>query len=124
MGMSHVRGKFEDVTGTIVTGENPEDSSVEASVQVASVTTGNNDRDQHLRTSDFFDAENHPAISFKAQGAPVEGQSARVEGEFTMRGVTKPVVFDVELQGFGEDPWGNDRLSLTCLLYTSDAADE
>ena len=105
--ISKVRGKFERFDATFTTAENPLDSSVEATAEVASITTNEPNRDAHLRTGDFFDAEAHPTLSFRSTGVRVEDGDFKVDGELTMRGVTKPVTFDFEFGGFGGDPYGN-----------------
>ncbi|MBB4071940.1 polyisoprenoid-binding protein [Leucobacter sp. OH2974_COT-288] len=114
MGISKVKGNFADFSGTIVTAANPVDSTVEATVQVASVSTNNKDRDQHLQTSDFFAADEFPTFEFKSQNIEFQSpQEAKITGELTMRGVTKEVTFDAELGAFGEDAYGQQRLGLS-----------
>ena len=114
MGVSNVRGVFSDVTGTITTGETPEASRVSARVKVASVNTNDEKRDEHLRTSDFFDAENHPEFTFESTEVVLKDEeSGVIRGDLTMRGVTRPVEFDVEFTEVGEDPWGNQRFGVT-----------
>lgn len=105
--ISKVKGKFERFNATFVTAENPLDSSVTASAEVASVTTNEPNRDAHLRTGDFFEAETYPTIDFVSTGVRVENGDFKVDGELTMRGVTKPVTFDFDFGGFGGDPYGN-----------------
>lgn len=113
LAISKVKGKFDRFSGTIVTGENPLDSSVEATVEVASIDTNQADRDNHLRTGDFFAAEEHPEFTFKSTGVRAEGGDFKVDGELTLRGVTKPVTFDFELGGFGADAYGNYKVGFT-----------
>lgn len=113
LGLSKVKGKFQAVSGTITTGENPLDSKVDAAVEVSSVSTGQADRDGHLKSGDFFLAEEHPQITFVSTGVSENGGDLEVVGDFTMRGVTKQVAFDVEFGGFGEDNYGNYKLGLT-----------
>lgn len=99
MGISKVRGRFEEFDATIVTAENPLDSSVKATAEVKSVNTKQAQRDEHLRTGDFFKADEFPQISFESTGIRVEDGDVKVDGNFTMRGVTKPVTFDVDFGG-------------------------
>ncbi|RXZ51499.1 YceI family protein [Agromyces binzhouensis] len=105
--ISKVRGKFERFDATFITAEDPLESRVTASAEVASITTNEPNRDAHLRTGDFFAAEQHPTIDFVSTGVRVEGGEFKVDGELTMRGVTKPVTFDFDFGGFGGDPYGN-----------------
>jgi polyisoprenoid-binding protein YceI len=111
--VSKVRGKFEKFTGTITTAANPLDSSAEAEIDLASISTGNDQRDGHLRSNDFFDAENHVKMTFRSTGIRPDGEDFVVDGELTIRGITKPIRLNVELGGIGPDPWGGTRLGLT-----------
>lgn len=105
--ISKVKGKFERFDATFVTAEDPLDSRVTASAEVASITTNEPNRDAHLRTGDFFEAETHPTIDFASTGVRVEGGDFKVDGDLTIRGITKPVTFDFDFGGFGGDPYGN-----------------
>jgi len=89
--VSKVRGQFEHVTGEIVTGERIEDSAVTATVDVASIHTNNAQRDEHLRSGDFFDAEHHPTITFASKRFHADGETLAVDGAFTLHGVTKDI---------------------------------
>ena len=105
--ISKVKGVFENFDATFVTAENPLESTVTAKADVASVNTKDKNRDAHLRTGDFFLAEEHPTIDFVSTGVRVEGGDFKVDGDLTMRGITKPVTFDFDFGGFGGDPYGN-----------------
>jgi len=110
--MSKVTGKFDDFTGVVnVDRANPAASSVEFTIKTASIDTGDANRDKHLRTPDFFDAEKNPEIRFKSTSiAPSKTKNVYdVTGDLTMRGVTKRVTLPVEFLGFQKDPWGNER---------------
>jgi polyisoprenoid-binding protein YceI len=110
--MSKVSGKFDDFTGTIALDRaNAAASSVEFTIKTASINTGDPNRDKHLRTADFFDAEKNPEIHFKSTAiAPTKTKNVyNVTGDLTMRGVTKRVTLPVEFLGFQKDPWGNER---------------
>ncbi|MFE7744134.1 YceI family protein [Nocardia sp. NPDC057455] len=96
--VSKVRGRFTDFSGKLVIGEDGS-ASAEAEIRVDSVTTDNPQRDAHLRTADFFQAEQFPVATFKSTGFRVNGDDFVVDGEFTIRGVTKPVSLDVEFLG-------------------------
>ena len=113
MMVSKVRGKFATFGGTIVIAEDPTASTLEASVDMASVDTGDAGRDEHLRTSDFFDIQTHPTMTFKSTSITASGGDYELTGDLTIRGVTKPVTFELELGGVGTDPWGNTRAGFT-----------
>lgn len=109
-----VRGRFTDVKGRIeVDEENPDASSVEVEIGAASLDTGVEDRDKHLRSADFFDVENHPTLTFRSkrvEGAmKEEGDEFKVIGDLTIRGETREVTLDAVFQGTGMDPWGGTR---------------
>ncbi len=108
MVVTKVRGKFTDVDAELnFDQDNPANSSVNATIQVASISTGAADRDNHLRSADFFEVENFPTMTFKSISVEVENDSvAKVHGDLTIRDVTKPVVLDVQFLGTGKNPWG------------------
>ena len=115
MMMTTVRGRFKNVTATLRGDrDHPERAGVEATMDVASIDTGVADRDAHLRGPDFFDAENHPAITFTAkrfEGKPpkAEGDRCKVVGELVIRDSPMEIVLDCEYLGRGTDPWGKTR---------------
>lgn len=111
MVISKVNGKFDDFDATVsFDGKDLKAASVEATVQIASVDTDNEKRDEHLRSGDFFDAENHPTMTFKSTKIePGTDNEFKMTGDLTIRGVTKPVTFDAKLNGTTNDPWGNTR---------------
>lgn len=115
LAISKVRGKFENFDVTIVTAEDPKDSTIEATIDVSSVNTGQEARDNHLRSSDFFLVEQHPHMLFKATGDNIEidGDDFTITGDLTMRGVTLPVTLKGELGGVIDDPYGNVRAGAT-----------
>jgi polyisoprenoid-binding protein YceI len=107
--VSKVRGDFADATATIVVGEDPLQSSVTATIQTGSVFTGQPDRDNHLRTSDFFEVEKYPTIEYRSTGIKsIDGNEFVLEGELTIKGITKPVDLHVEFEGAGRSPYGHD----------------
>lgn len=109
-GISKVRGSFEDFTGNAVFTDNLENSVINAEVKAASVNTRNEGRDEHLRSADFFDVENHPVISFNSlRLTDVEGNDFKLVGELTLRGVTKEVEFEGEFGGQAVDAFGVTR---------------
>lgn len=107
MMISKVRGTFGVKSATLVAPENPLETTVQASVDVTSVDTKDEGRDQHLRSADFFDTENFPTMDFVSTGARAKNGDLFVDGDLTIRGITKPVTFEVDFGGFGSDPWGN-----------------
>jgi polyisoprenoid-binding protein YceI len=111
-GISTFRGRFTGYEGTIETGDGTLDR-VEGTVQVDSIDVKDPQLAGHLQTEDFFDVANHPTISFKSTGVrQVEGRY-ELDGELTIRGETRPVTLDVEVDGAGEDPYGGHRISVT-----------
>ena len=107
--VTKVRGRFADYDAVIQVGERPEDSRVDVTIRAASISTGDDGRDEHLRSADFLDVEAHPALSFSTSTVGASGDRWAVEGALTVHGVTKPVTLDVELGGVASDPWGNER---------------
>jgi polyisoprenoid-binding protein YceI len=113
MMISKVRGAFNIKSATLVATENPLDATVEATVDVTSLDTKDAGRDGHLLSADFFDAENHPTIVFRSTGVRIEDGDFLVDGDLTIRGISKPVTFDFDFGGFGADPWGNYKAGAT-----------
>jgi polyisoprenoid-binding protein YceI len=111
--ISKVKGVFENFDATFTTAENPLESTVTAKAEVASVNTKDKNRDAHLRTGDFFLAEEHPHIEFVSTGARYDGGDFLVDGDLTIKGVTKPVTFEFDFGGFGQDPYGNYKAGAT-----------
>jgi len=109
MMVSKVRGYFRDFSGEIVTAEDPTQSTVTASVDLGSIDTRQEQRDAHVRSADFFDVENHPQMTFRSTAVRTDGADWTVEGELTLKGQTKPVVLNLELNGFGPDAYGGYR---------------
>jgi polyisoprenoid-binding protein YceI len=105
-------GKFQDFSGTIrIDRAKPESSSVEFTIQAASIFTNDAKRDEHLKSPDFFDTATHPTITFKSTAVKPAGDNVyQVTGNLTMRGVTKQVTLPVTLLGEGKDPWGNEKI--------------
>ncbi|HET6503719.1 MAG TPA: YceI family protein [Amycolatopsis sp.] len=102
LGVSKVRGRFDQLEATIVTAENVLDSSVTATIQAGSVDTNNEQRDAHVRTPDLLDTENYPTITFTSTGLRFEDGEYLIDGELTLHGVTNPVTLTAELGGFGD----------------------
>jgi polyisoprenoid-binding protein YceI len=112
--LSKVRGRFGTVDGRLVTGDDPLTSSVEATIDLASIDTNNADRDAHLRSSDFFDVERHPIMTYRSTGVrPVDGGFV-VDGELSLHGITREVSLALELDGFlAASPFGDTRVGFS-----------
>jgi len=111
--MSKVRGKFESFEGSLVTADDITASKVSVEVDLSSINTGTADRDNHLRSSDFFEVETHPKMTFATTGVTQKRDSEFVvDGELTIKGVTKPLELAVEFLGEGGDPWGGTRVGV------------
>ena len=107
--MTRVRGRFTGVEGAIVVADDPRRSTVEVTIDMASVESGSAARDEHLRSEDHFDVGRHPTATFRSTAVDWTGPTAAVAGELTIVGVTRPVTLDVELLGAVTDPWGGER---------------
>jgi polyisoprenoid-binding protein YceI len=110
--VSKVRGTFGTFSGELTVAENLLDSKVNATIDAASINTRDENRDNHLRTNDFFDIENFPQWTFVSTGIREAGKTFLVDGDLTIRGVTKSVTLDLEILGVNKDPWGNTKLAL------------
>jgi polyisoprenoid-binding protein YceI len=109
MMVSKVRGYFREFSGEIVTAEDPAQSSVTATIDLGSIDTRQEQRDAHIRSADFFDVENHPQMTFRSTAVRTDGADWTVEGDLTIKGITKPVTLALELNGFGPDAYGGTR---------------
>jgi polyisoprenoid-binding protein YceI len=113
MMVSKVRGRFSEFSGEIVTGENPADSTVTAEISLGSIITGNEQRDEHIRSADFFEVETYPTMTYRSTGIRADGGDFYVDGELKLKGVTKSVPLHLELNGFGPDAYGGTRAGFT-----------
>jgi polyisoprenoid-binding protein YceI len=104
MMVSKVKGRFAKVDGTITVAENVLDSSVEATIDAASIDTRDENRDNHLRSSDFFEVETYPTLTFRSTGLRPNGEDFVLDGDLTIRGVTRPVSLDLEFNGAQPSP--------------------
>lgn len=112
MMISNVRGEFAKFSGEVgYDPEHPESTTASVTIEVASVNTREEKRDAHLRSSDFFDADNHPSMTFRSKSARKSGDGLVLVGDLTIRGVTHEVALTVEeITQEGKDPWGNTRI--------------
>ena len=116
MMISNVKGSFSGLNGTLTEDTaDPSRSRVEATIDVASLNTGDAQRDGHLKSADFFEAEKYPQMTFRSTKVERKGEGEyRVTGDLTLHGVTKPVTFNVDGPSSpGKDPWGNTRIGLS-----------
>lgn len=107
--MTKVRGTFTDFTGSVQIAEELAQSTATAEIKVASIDTRNPDRDAHVRTSDVLDVEKFPTMTFATKGVRAEDGEYLLDGELTIKDVTRPITLTVEYNGVGEDPWGGTR---------------
>lgn len=123
MMIAKVRGKFADWTGEFrYNPEDPTQAWVRADIDVSSIDTGNGQRDEHLRSPDFFDTSSFPQMTFESTDWRQVGDDFEVDGELTIKDVTRPITVYVESNGTGTDPWGNTRagFSATAKLNRKD----
>ncbi|HTP17222.1 MAG TPA: YceI family protein [Streptosporangiaceae bacterium] len=109
MMVSKVRGRFTKFSGQLVTSTTPTDSSVTAEIDLASIDTGNDQRDAHIRSADFFEADKYTLMTYRSTGMRVEDGEYVVDGDLTIKDVTKGVPLKLELGGFGPDAYGGIR---------------
>jgi polyisoprenoid-binding protein YceI len=109
--VTRVRGRFTKFSGRLIVAENPEDSAAELTVDAASVESGFRDRDEHLKSKDWFDVEQFPAIIFRSgKLTHAAGNHWVAAGDLTVKGSTKPIELDVEFAGAANDPWGQSKI--------------
>ena len=113
LGIATVRGKFEEFEGTLEIGDSDESARAYGTVQGVSINTGDDGRDEHLRSADFFGVEQNPELRFEStEITHVDEDTFEITGDLSMHGVTKPVTLKAEVQGTETDPWGNERVAL------------
>lgn len=112
--VTKVRGSFLEFEGSITVGDDVSSSTAEATIKTGSIDTGTPDRDTHLRSGDFLEAEKYPTITFRnAKVVSQKGADLKVTGDLTIKETTREVTLDVELDGVAKDPWGNEKLAVT-----------
>jgi len=109
MMLTKVRGRFTDVNGTVRVAEEPSDSTVDVTIGVASVSSGDETRDAHLRSAEMFDVDTYPTATYRSTSVVWRGMVGVVQGVLTIHGVSRPVALDVVYEGYARDPWGADR---------------
>ena len=117
--ISKVRGRFNTFSGVVHVPEDPLQSTVEATVVLDSVTTGDETRDAHLRGEDFFNTEQHPVMTFTSTGLKADGDDYILTGDLTVAGQTHSIDFDLEFDGVEKDPWGGTRAGFTATAEIS-----
>jgi polyisoprenoid-binding protein YceI len=113
MMVSKVRGRFDKFEGTIVTAEDPLASTVTASVDLDSINTGQEQRDAHIRSADFFEVEKYPTMTFVSTAIKGGEEGFILEGDLTLKGITKAVAFNLEVNGIGPDAYGGTRIGFS-----------
>ncbi len=109
LGLTKVRGRFTGIDGTIVVADDVSASTIDVTIDMSTVNSGDSTRDDHLRSSDFFDVSNHPSGHFRSTGVSAVGGRGIINGVLTLKGVTRPVSLDTEFLGTVLDPWGGER---------------
>jgi polyisoprenoid-binding protein YceI len=113
LGIATVRGAFNAFEGALEIGEDVSNAKAYGTVQVGSVDTNEEQRDAHLRSADFFDADTHPQLTFHSTAIkPIDGETFEISGDMTIRGETRPITLRAEVAGTETDPWGNERVGL------------
>ncbi|WP_017587330.1 YceI family protein [Nocardiopsis ganjiahuensis] len=109
MMVSKVRGRFEKFDATLTVPEDPTKASVEATIDAGSINTDNSDRDNHVRSADFFETDNYPDFIFRSTGIEAKGEDFVLKGELTIKKKTRPIELSLEFNGSTVDPYGLDR---------------
>jgi polyisoprenoid-binding protein YceI len=113
LALSRVEGRFTEFTAVVQVAEPLERSTVEVTMEAASINTGNEERDTHIRSADFLDVERFPHLTYRSQGVSQTGPDRlQIDGHLTIRDITRPVPLDVRYLGYGPDPWGGTRMAL------------
>ena len=111
--ISKVRGRFSDISGNLTIASPVTDSSVTATIGLASINTDDEKRDEHLRSEDFFNVAKNPSMIFSSTGVRADGKTWKLTGDLSLNGVTKGVELELEFNGVGQDPWGGTRAGFT-----------
>jgi polyisoprenoid-binding protein YceI len=111
--VTKVRGHFDSYDANIVIADDLTESQIQVNIDPTSITTGADDRDNHLRSNDFFDVENHPAIEFVSTEIERDGEGFKITGDLTIKGTSRPLTLDAVYEGTAVDPWGNTRVGFS-----------
>jgi polyisoprenoid-binding protein YceI len=107
--LTKVRGRFTGVSGTVTIADDPADSRVSVSIDTSSLSSGDPQRDAHLKSADFFEVERHPTATFESTSVRWHGTSGSMTGDLTIRQVRRPVTLEIDYVGYALDPWANHR---------------
>ncbi len=113
LAITTVSGSFSGIDGSVEAGESFENAKISFTADISTISTANEQRDGHLKSGDFFDAENFPKLSFESTSFTGSGEDWKLKGNLTIKGVTKAVELDVEFGGTMKDPWGNMKAGFT-----------
>lgn len=111
--VTKVRGHFDDFEGTVEIGDDLTDSKIAVKIDAASITTGANDRDNHLRSGDFLDVESYPELTFSSTDISYEDGGWKITGDLTIRDVTALITLEATYEGSATDPWGNEHVAFS-----------
>ena len=112
MMFTNVKGLFNDYSADIDFNDDLKEANLQFEAKINSIFTNNTDRDNHLKSADFFDAEQHPTLNFKSTKIEGNGSEYEITGDLTIKGITKPVTLNAEFRGLMTDPWGNTKVGL------------
>jgi polyisoprenoid-binding protein YceI len=112
-GLTKIRGRFTGVSGSVVIADRPTDSTVTVDIDMTSVSSGDQSRDDHLRSADFFDVEHHTTATYRSTTVDITGTTGTMTGDLTIKGVTNPVTLNISFEGAATDPWGGQRAVFT-----------
>jgi polyisoprenoid-binding protein YceI len=107
--LTKVRGRFTGVDAVVQIGADPAETTVEVTIDMTTVTSGDSTRDNHLKSADLFDVEQYPTATFRSTGIGWDGLAGSMTGDLTIKGTTRRVTLEVEYLGYAQDPWGSDR---------------
>src|SRR5690606_9779575 len=112
MMFTNVKGNFNDYSAEIDFDNDLKEANLQFEAKVNSIFTNNTDRDNHLKSADFFDAEQYPTLNFKSTKIEGDGNEYQITGDLTIKGITKPVTLNTEFSGLMTDPWGNTKVGI------------